>query len=138
VLHAIVIAADVQDHDGGAWLLPTLFSLYTFLLKFYADGGYQGPQLRTAVRKVLEPVGVEIVTRSDEIKRSVVLPKRCAVERTLAWLRRCRRLAKDWEALNRKARAVLMIAPIRLMVRMLCRSYAPSRTRTDFLTLRID
>jgi len=46
------------------------------------------------------------------------------VERTLAWLGRCRRLAKDWEALNHKARAFLMMASIRLMVRRPCRSYA--------------
>jgi transposase len=32
------------------------------------------------------------------------------VERTLAWLNRCRRLAKDWENLNRKARAFLLLA----------------------------
>jgi transposase len=50
--------------------------------------------------------------------------KRWLVERTLAWLCRCRRLAKDWEALNRKACAFLMMASIRLMVRRLCRSYA--------------
>jgi transposase len=124
LLHAIVTAADVQDRDGGAWLLATLFGLYPFLVKLYADGGYQGPEFRAAVRKVLEPVGVEIVKRSDRVKGFVVLPKRWVVERTLAWLCRCRRLAKDWEALNRKARAFLMMASIRLMVRRLCRSYA--------------
>ena len=32
------------------------------------------------------------------------------VERTLAWLNRCRRLAKDWENLNLKARAFLLLA----------------------------
>jgi transposase len=48
----------------------------------------------------------------------VVLPKRWVVERTLAWLSRCRRLSKDWEALNHKARAFQMMASIRLMVRM--------------------
>lgn len=124
VLHAIVTAADVQDRDGGAWLLATLFGLYPFLLKLYADGGYQGPAFRAAVRKVLQPVEVEIVKRSDKVNGFVVLPKRWVVERTLAWLCRCRRLAKDWEALNRKARAFLMMASIRLMVRRLCRSYA--------------
>jgi hypothetical protein len=42
------------------------------------------------------------------------------VERTIAWLDRCRRLAKDWENLNRKALAFLRLASIRLMLRKLC------------------
>jgi transposase len=67
---------------------------------------------------------VEIVKRSDQAKGFVVLPRRWAVERTLAWLNRCRRLAKDRESLNHKAQAFLMMASIRLMVRKLCRSYA--------------
>jgi hypothetical protein len=40
--------------------------------------------------------------------------------RTIAWLNRCRRLAKDWENLNRKALAFLRLASIRLMLRKLC------------------
>ena len=31
----------------------------------------------------------------------VALPKRWIVERTFAWLGRCRRLVKDWECLNK-------------------------------------
>jgi transposase len=50
----------------------------------------------------------------------IVLPKRWIVERTIAWLNRCRRLAKDWENLNRKALAFLRLASIRLMLRKLC------------------
>jgi transposase len=42
------------------------------------------------------------------------------VERTIAWLNRCRRLAKDWENLNRNALAFLKLASIRLMLRKLC------------------
>jgi len=124
MLHAIVTSADVQDRDGGAWLLSTLFGLYPFLTKLYADGGYQGPAFRAAARATLQSVEVEIVKRSDQVKGFVILPKRWVVERTLAWLGRCRRLAKDWEALNRKARAFLMVASIRIMLRRLCRSYA--------------
>jgi transposase len=41
-------------------------------------------------------------------------------ERTIAWLNRCRRLAKDWENLNRKGLAFLRLASIRLMLRKLC------------------
>src|SRR5215213_6770651 len=44
LMHAIVHAAHVQDRDGGVWLMAVLFARYPFLLKLYADGGYQGPQ----------------------------------------------------------------------------------------------
>jgi transposase len=122
MLHSIVTAANVQDRDGGAWLLGTLFGPYPFLLKLYADGGSQGPEFCEFVKAVLSQVKVEIVKRSDQAKGFVVLPKRWVVERTLAWLNRCRRLGKDWENLNRKVWAFLLMASIRLMVRRLCRA----------------
>jgi transposase len=102
--------------------MATLFGLYPFLLKLYADGGYQGPKFQNALRKILAQVNIEIVKRSDQAKQFVVLPKRWIVERTFAWLGRCRRLAKDWECLNRKALAFLKLASIRLMTRKLCKS----------------
>ncbi len=76
VLHAIVTAADVQDRDGGAWLPGTLVGMYPFLLKLYADGGYQGPEFRKSVKAVLPQVPVETVKRSDQIEGFVALPKR--------------------------------------------------------------
>ncbi len=88
LLHAIIHPADIQDRDGGILLLATLFGMYPFLKKLFADGGY--------------------------------LPRRWVVERTFAWLNRCRRLAKDWENLNRNALAFLRLASIRLMLRKLC------------------
>ena len=122
MLHAIVHAADIQDRDGGALVMATLFGLYPFLLKLYADGGYQGPVFQNAMKSIMAEVDVEIVKRSDQATGFVLLPKRWVVERTLAWLNRCRRLAKDWECLNRKARAFLLLASIRLMVRRIGRS----------------
>ena len=119
LLHAIVHAADVQDRDGGILLMGTLFGLHPFLLKLYADGGYQGGRFRQALRRVCEQVNVEIVKRSD-VGRFIVLPKRWIVERTIGWLNRCRRLAKDWECLNRNGLAFLRWASIRMMVRKLC------------------
>ena len=122
MLQAIVHAANIQDRDGGAMLMATLFGLFPFLLKLYADGGYQGPAFRNALSGIFAQIDIEIVKRSDAAKGFVVLPKRWVVERTLAWLGRCRRLAKDWECLNQKARAFLLVASIRLMVRRLCRT----------------
>jgi transposase len=122
-MHAVVHAANVQDRDGGVLLMATLFGLYPFLLKLYADSGYQGPKFRQGLKRVCRQVNVEIVKRSDAAAaKFVVLPKRWIVERTIAWLNRCRRLAKDWERLNRNGLAFLRWASIRLMLRKLCQT----------------
>ena len=69
-MHAIVHAADIQDRDGGVLLMATLFGLYPFLLKLYADGGYQGAGFQGALRNILKRVNVEIVKRSDRARAS--------------------------------------------------------------------
>jgi transposase len=114
-----VHSADIQDRDGGVLLMSTLFGMFPFLLKLYADSGYQGPQFQQGLMRACKYINVEIVKRSD-VGKFVVLPKRWIVERTIGWLNRCRRLAKDWECLNRNALAFLRWASIRLMVRKLC------------------
>jgi len=120
LMHAIVHAADIQDRDGGVLLMATLFGVYPFLLRLYADGGYAGPQFQAGLARVTRQVDVEIVKRSDAARGFTVLPKRWIVERTIAWQNCCRRLAKDWECLNRRALAFLRLASIRLMMRKLC------------------
>ena len=121
-MHALVHPADIQERDGGVMVLETLFGLYPFLKKLFADAGYQGPQFRDQVAKLKHQLSVEIIKRSDAAKGFQVLPRRWVVERTLAWLNRCRRLAKDFENLNRTALAFLRLASIRLMLRKLCKS----------------
>lgn len=118
-MHALVHGAGIQDRDGGVLVMATLFGMYPFLLKLYADSGYQGPKFQEGLARVCRCVNVEIVKRS-EVGRFVVLPKRWIVERTIAWLNRCRRLAKDWERLNRSGLAFLHWASVRLMLRKLC------------------
>ena len=81
MLHAIVHPADIQDRDGGILLLATLFGMYPFLKKLFADGGYQGPEFHTALTKLLPQLETEIIKRSDHAKGFVVLPRRWVVER---------------------------------------------------------
>ncbi len=113
-------SAGLQDRDGGALVVATLFGLFPFLARLYADGGYQGPEFKAALKRRLARVELDIVKRSDQAKGFAVLPKRWIVERTFAWLGRCRRLAKDWECHNRKAAAFLLFASVRFMLRKLC------------------
>ena len=105
-----------QDRDGGLALLATLFGLFPFLGKLFADSA-SGAGLSPRPGRQSE---TEIVKRSDRVKGFVVQPRRWVVERTIAWLNRCRRLAKDWENLNRNALAFIKLASIRLMLRKLC------------------
>ena len=123
MLHVLVHSAGIQDRDGGAIVMATLFGLFPFISKLYADAGYQGPVFRNGATSAMPGLDVEIVKRSDQAKGFVLLPRRWVVERTFAWLNRCRRLAKDWECLNRKARAFLLLASIRLMARRLGRNH---------------
>ena len=116
-------ATSRQSPPGGGLRrigAQSLFGAFPFLVKLYADGGYQGAEFKSAMKRTLARVDLEIVKRLGHAKGFVALPKRWIVERTLAWLGRCRRLAKDWECLNRKALAFLRLASIRLMLRKLC------------------
>jgi hypothetical protein len=54
-MHAIIHAADIQDRDGGVVLMASLFGLFPFLLKLFADGGYQGEQFQTGLKAELVP-----------------------------------------------------------------------------------
>jgi len=121
LMQAIVHAADLQDRDGGVLLMGALFGLYPFLLKLYADAGYQGAKFQEGLKAACSQVSLEIVRRGD-LHTFVVVPKRWIVERTIGWLNRCRRLAKDWECLNRNALAFLRWASVRVMVRKLCQN----------------
>jgi transposase len=116
----VVHSADIQDRDGAPDLLKTIRHSCPWLRHIFADGGYAGPQLRGALRRMGEWT-VEIIKRSDTTTGFEVLPRRWVVERTFAWLGRCRRLAKDWETSVASAEAWINIAHIRLTTRRLAR-----------------
>jgi transposase len=120
LLQGLVHPADLQDRDGGALLLATLLGRWPGLKTLFADAAYQGPLFKQAVAELLPELVIEIVKRSDQAKGFILLPKRWIVERTLGWLNRCRRLAKDFENLAATALAFLKLASIRLMLRKLC------------------
>ena len=119
-MHAIVHAADVQDRDGGALLMASLFGAFSVPDQALCRRRLPGAGVPECDQTDLARLNVEIVKRSGQATGFVALPKRWIVERTFAWLGRCRRLAKDWECLNHKPLAFLRLASIRLMLRKLC------------------
>ena len=114
----IVHPADIQDRDGAPTLLARVGSSFPWLRHIFADGGYAGDKLLDALKN-LGDWTIEIVKRSDVAKGFVLLPRRWVVERTLAWLNRNRRLAKDVEATIESAVTWLYIASVKLMSRRL-------------------
>jgi transposase len=118
----VVHGADIQDRDGAAAVLKTILKRWPWLRHIFADGGYAGPKLMGALREVAT-FTLQVVKRTDKAKGFEVLPRRWVVERTFAWLGRCRRLAKDWEKSIASAEAWLLIAHIRILTRRLSRYY---------------
>ena len=117
---AAVHPADIQDRDGAPLVLSAARFLYPWLRHIFADGGYAGEKLATALANI-GTWTLKIVKRCDTATGFVVLPRRWVVERTLAWLNRNRRLAKDFEASLESALAWLFLASVKLLLRRLGR-----------------
>jgi len=118
MLFILVHGADVQDRDGAPDVLKAIRSRYPWLCHVFADGGYAGGKLRDAMRRRGDWT-IEIIKRSYAAKGFVLLPRRWVVERTFAWLGRCRRLAQEWEAMTESSAASAYIANIKIMTRRL-------------------
>ena len=138
LLAVSVHPASVQDRDGAEALLREARRSFPFLERIIGDAGYQGRKMETAVART-GTWGRQIVRRCDR-HRFIVLPKRWIVERTLAWISRCRRLARDYERHARKAAAFVRLAMVRLMLRRVVASndqqaQSPSRSRPPRLSI---
>ena len=113
----LVTAASVQDRDGGKLVLDKARMAMPSIVLVWADGGYAG-QLVDFARRLLH-LALEIVKKPAGQHTFEVLPRRWAVERTLSWLVRCRRLGRDYERLPAHAEAMVKWAMVGLMARRL-------------------
>jgi putative transposase len=120
MLFVLVHAADIQDRDGAVDLVRAIRHRFPWLRHLFADGGYAGDKLATALAG-LGRWTLEIVKRPTAAEGFVVLPRRWVVERTFAWLGRCRRLAKDFERSVESSAAWALVAHIRRLTRLIAR-----------------
>ena len=112
-----VLPANVQDRAGAEHVLRPLIGRMPRLERIWADGGYAG----SLVDWLQEEAGwtLEIVAKPATATTFVVLPKRWIVERTFAWIGKCRRLSKDYEHSIASSEALIRLAMIGLMLRRL-------------------
>ena len=122
LLSVAVHPANIQDRDGAALVLSRRTRrLFPFIERIFADGGYQGPKATAAAARTGN-WKIQIVKRPDTAIGFEVLPKRWIVERTIAWISRFRRLARDFERYARTVAAFIRLAMVRIMLRRLTRS----------------
>ena len=114
--HAIeVTTADVTDRDGALWMCLLNIETLSAVVKLLVDSAYTGEPFAQRVKMVLG-AEVEIAKRS-ELHKFVVMPKRWVVERSFAWLDKCRRLWKNCERNLHTSQQMIVLAFVALLLR---------------------
>jgi transposase len=114
--HGITVTpANITDRNGALQMFEKSKQNMTIVEKVLADGGYTGEPFKTRVKELIN-ADVEIAKRS-ELHKFVVIPKRWVVERSFAWLEKCRRLWRNCECLASSSRAMIQLAFIRILLK---------------------
>ena len=94
--HAIgVTTADVTDREVALKMFSAQKDNLSKVTNVLVDGGYTGKKFVLSVKEIIDAT-VE-VTKRNELHTFKVIPKRWVVERSFAWLEKCRRLWKNCE-----------------------------------------
>lgn len=116
LLHGVeVTTASVTDRDGAIELTKRSKENFSAVEKMLVDGGYSGDNFAHAIKHAVGAT-VEVVKRS-ELHTFKVIPKRWVVERSFAWLEKCRRLWKNCEQKLTTSRQMIILAFISLLLR---------------------
>ncbi|WP_410814927.1 IS5 family transposase [Micromonospora sp. 067-2] len=113
-----VLAASWQDRDGAKTALLGAY-MAAPIRHVFADQGFTG-RLVDWTRDILRTT-LEIVRKPPDQRGFAVHPRRWVVERTLAWLTACRRLARDYERHPETSEAIIRWAAIAGMARRITR-----------------
>ena len=118
LLIVVVTAASLSDQAGARKIFKQMRGTCKKLRKVWVDGTYRGAEWTAWVKEQYKIV-LESVARAEGQKGFAVLPHRWVVERTLAWLKQCRRLSKDYEELPTTSETFVYVAMTRLMLKRL-------------------
>jgi putative transposase len=118
VLTVAVHGAYWQDQTAAVIVLWRMRDKFRRLKVIFADSAYRRDGLVEIVRETFGWI-LQTVLRPVRAHGFVVLPKRWIVERTFAWISRCRRHSKDYERNPETSEAMVLITMINLMSRRL-------------------
>ena len=110
-----MVTADVQDRDGGCWLLDVARRWLPRVREVIADSAFS----RRFVEFVRGVCRWAVTITAKAADGFTVQPRRWVVERTFAWLTRYRRLVVDYEYLPETSEAMVQAAMTHLMLRRL-------------------
>jgi putative transposase len=113
----VVHSAGAQDPDGLKLVFGAIRGRFSRLRLVWADGISKRMADWVAAWRPARPVRLEVVERKEPGFKLV--KRRWVVERTFAWLGRCRRLSKDYEGTTASSEAFVKLAMIHLMARRL-------------------
>ena len=116
--HAIeVTTANVNDRQGAVLALLLNADTLSDVVKILVDGGYIGEPFARRVDMIL---GAEVeIAQQNKLHRFAVIPRRWIVERSFAWLDKCRRLWKNCERKLHTSQQMVVLAFLGLLLRRL-------------------
>ena len=114
--HAIhVTTANISDKAGALEMVEVGKASLSHVVRILCDGGYVG---KTFAEHVKGTIGADVeIIKRNELHQFVVLPKRWIVERTFAWLDKCRRLWKNCERSLHTSCQMVVVAFIALLLK---------------------
>jgi len=121
----VVLAASVQDRDGAKQALLGAYYAAPRCRFVFADAAFAGRLVDWAVR-ILRTT-IHVVRKPEGQRGFAVIPRRWAVERTLAWITAHRRLARDYERHPAHSEAMIRWAAINTITRRLARGRPATR-----------
>lgn len=116
--HAIhITTANITDRDGAIAMIECSKDHLSDVLNVLVDGGYTGKNFADNIKSVIG-ASVEVAKRS-ELHKFVVIPQRWVVERSFAWLEKCRRLWKNCERKINTSLQMVVLAFLALLLKRL-------------------